>query len=431
MTIGLDLSSLQGSHRMRGIGYTLINFINNIPPDLRKKHDFVFFYYIEGNRDDPLELFDLNDINYVVRPLVDPKKIGPVLPGKFNLIVKFINKLVSLRYLYFGDARIHDVKGIDVFLQTDQMIGVPKGWGMKKVFIAYDVIPYVLGSDYLWDYKTSRSRGQPRQAAVRCSLRRWSYIHKLRVNATRSDKVIAISETTRKDFLKYVRSSRRKIVTIPLGVNRPEEAIGNARTEMHRYIDTSWGYLKRPFKMDEATKFLLFVGGADHRRKLDELVMAFNHLRAQGHELKLVLAGDIMRGPESIPVHDTQLALRNSSYADDIIYLGFVSDQERNWLYNNALVFVFPSRYEGFGLPVLEAMQYGTPVITYKNSSIAEAAGSAALYADSYLDIVKFVQDLESNPKLRKKYASLGKKQASNFTWEETSNRIMDVITAR
>lgn len=426
MTIGLDLSSLQGPHRMRGVGYTLINFINNIPANLRTRHKFVFYFYTEGGYNDPLELLDLNGIEYEVRPLESVKKIGPELPGRLHIITRLIHKITSLRHLYLGDPRIRNLDGVEVFLQTDQMVSVPKAWRIKKAFIAYDVIPYVLESDYLWGYGTARAHGRSRQLALRHALRRWEYVHKLRTNARRSDKVLAISRTTQEDFARYVKPSRKKIVTIPLGINQPRKG-DPAEPQMHRYIDTSWGYLKRSFKLDKNTRFLLFVGGSDYRRKLDDLVVAFNHLRAQGYELKLVLAGDIMRGPGCIPIKSVREELEKSSYADDIIFMGFVDDEQRDWLYTNALAFVFPSWYEGFGLPVLEAMSYDCPVISYRNDATIEVAGDTPTYTDGPQGIVEAVSRL-INKGVRKRSDSTRLVQARKFNWQTTSTMIINEL---
>lgn len=430
MTIGLDLSSLQGPHRMRGIGYTLINFINNIPPEQRQKHDFVFYYYTDEGHDDPLELLDLKDLKYTVRSLEQPKENPRELPGRLSMLSRIFKKLSSLGAVYRGDPRIQDTNGIDVFLQTDQMVTPPRGWGLKKAMIAYDVIPYVLEADYLWGYKTARANGRSRLSAFKHAVSRKSYMHKLRVNARRCDKVIAISETTRKDFMKYARVSGSKITAVPLGVNVPGASSADSQPGMHHYVDSSWGYLKRPYKMDD-TPFLLFVGGADHRRRLDDLVTSFNHLRAQGHDLKLVLAGDIMRGPESIPIERTRTALETSSYADDIIFMGFVDDEQRDWLYNNALAYVFPSLYEGFGLPVLEAMSHGCPVISYRNEATVEVAGKTPMYADSAAGVTAHVLEILgfSDAKVKSLRAA-GKTHAKKYTWSDTVTKIFDIIGA-
>jgi glycosyltransferase involved in cell wall biosynthesis len=427
MTIGLDLSSLQSGHRMRGVGYTLINLLNNLPDEVKQRDRFVFFYHDSPDLPDPLEALRLNGTEYELRPLAKQRRLAFRLPGKLNVFVRFVNQFIGLWYIYSGDERFA-TEGIDTFLQTDQMIGLPRGRKIKKAFIAYDVIPYVLEWDYLWNYKTARAHDLPRQAAIRCAARRWMYIHKLRVNVRRADKVLAISEATRKDFLKHARAPLKKIATTPLGVNPSQNFDSSSFPAMHRYAETSWGYIKRPYRFNSVTPFVLFVGGGDQRRKLKDLVTAFNLIRARGFNLKLVLAGDTMQGPLNIPTGDIQNALKESSYIDDIIFMGFVSDRQRDWLYRNALAFVYPSRYEGFGLPVLEAFSYQCPVVAYRNAATLEIAGEAPLYANSAEQIRDHIISLINSDSLAKKSLTASKPHIDKYTWQNTVRDIFKAI---
>jgi glycosyltransferase involved in cell wall biosynthesis len=428
MKIGLDLSSLQSAHRMRGIGYTLINLINNLPAELKHKHSFVFYLYTDKGSDSPLDILDLEGITYETRALHPARRINKTLPGKFNLLIRLLNQVVSISDTYFGDSRIRDIGGIDIFLQTDQSISLPKG-GSKKAFIAYDVIPYVLEWDYLWNYETARLHGLPRQASIRCSARRWAYIHKLRVNTRRANKVISISDVTREDFLRYTGAPEDKIVTVPLGVNSPKRFSVHEPLKMHRYIASSWGYLRRPFSFDNVPPFLLFVGGADKRRRLEDVVTAFNHLRGQGYDVKLVLAGDSMQGPTNISTEVIQKALLESSYIDDIIFMGFVDDRQRDWLYSHALAFVFPSKYEGFGLPVLEAFSYGCPVVAYPNQATVEVARDVPIYANNYRELAQSVAELlDQSPAASKELKERSIQQAEGFKWAKTASDVISLI---
>ncbi len=430
MTIGLDLSSLQGAHRMRGIGYTLINFINNISEPDRRKHNFIFYIYPES--DDPLELLNLEGLVYEIRPLKHCFRVKKQLPGRLNLFVSAFNQLVQLKDLYIGDSRIKELSGVDFFLQSDQSQHLPRWkWRMKRGLIIYDIIPYVLEWEYLWSYKTARRHGFSRKAALRVKARRWLYGHKIRLNTRHADILFSISEHTKKDFVRYVGVSAKKIIVTPLGVNLPSGESGEG-LNLKQYVKSSWGYMKRELKLDADIPFILYVGGADKRRKLQDLVTAFNHLRAEGHDLKLVLAGDSMQGYDSIATEEIQYALKTSSYKGDVVYMGFADDQTRDWLYHHALVFVFPSRYEGFGLPVLEAMSYGTPVISYDNDATKEVALTEPMYVNDAEGVYTAVlQLLESTKKDLAFISQRNKRHARKYSWNKTASFMVSRLEAK
>ena len=159
MTIGIDISPLQTHHRMRGIGYTVLNLINNLPNEQKQRNNFVFFKYSgSGSTDlDPLTLLNLEGLNYEVRDIKHRKRFSKKLPGKLYLINSALNQLIELRDTYFGDSRLSSIKDIDIFLQTDQSQSLPRSGRTKKVMILYDLIPYALEWEYLWSYQTARN----------------------------------------------------------------------------------------------------------------------------------------------------------------------------------------------------------------------------------------------------------------------------------
>ena len=314
MNIAIDLSPLQSPHRMRGIGYTLINFINNISDEERKQHFFIFFVsppestYFTG---DPLDLLVLKGMTYEVRSIGYSKQrrssklnalgklyymftksrqhMQRMLPMKIQRLLNRLGRgYRSLRAFYFGDPRQQDLSNIDVYLQTDQSQSLPAKNSIKKALILYDIIPYVLESDYLWSYRTSRKYGLSRKRALVSKLRRWLYVHKVRLNTKNADYLLAISQHTKEDFVHYLTVPPAKIKVVPLGVSKPKNNTTN-NPILHHYVKTSWGYIKRPLTLDSTVQFLLFVGGADRRRKLEDLVTAFNHLRARGQKTQTSL----------------------------------------------------------------------------------------------------------------------------------------------
>lgn len=431
MTIGIDLSPIQGYHRMRGIGYTLINFINGLPTDVRKKHRFIFYAlpFEKSDFGDPLELLNLENMDYEIRPLKAARKISRKLPGRLNMLVSALNNLLEIKDLRFGDSRINSLSGLDAFMQFDQKQAVPRKFGLKKILIIYDIIPYAVEWDYLWSYKTARQiHGFSRKAALRCKVRRWLYIYKIKLNVRRASLLLAISEVTKQEFVSDMKVSPKKIVVTPLGVDLPSKVSGK-EASLHQYIKTSWGYRKRDLELDSSVPFILFVGGVDKRRKLADLVTAFNLLRAQGIVMKLVLAGDSMQGPNNIATEEIQHALKSSSYLEDIVFMGFVDDSIRDWLYRNAMAFVFPSRYEGFGLPVLEAMIHKCPVISYKNDATLEVAGTAPLYAENADDIrLSVLKLLAVGQKGLESIGQAGYKQARKYSWSQTARSMIDEL---
>lgn len=431
MKIGVDISSLQGPHRMRGIGYVTLNFLKNLPDNLFTEHSLVLFAY--NTTDYPaseilLEL-GLNEKNIEIRTLHDTP-VSLNMPGKLKYLSKALRKLRELNDYRFGDSRIKKIRDLDAFIQLDQSQPLPRlRHGAKNYFIGYDLIPYALESHYLWSYSTARKKGLSRKASIKCLVRRFLYIKKLKINSKRAHRIFAISKTTANDYVKYVGVSGKKIKIVTLGVNPP---VDHHETKddglVRRYYHTSWGYLPRPFSL-KSKRFLLFVGGADHRRRLADLVAAYNHLRAEGHDFLLVLSGDTMQGPRNVPTHEIQKALTGSAYEEDIVYLGFTDDHTRDWLYRNAFAYVFPSIYEGFGLPVLEAMSYGTPVISYRNTATIEVAGDVPLYANDPLSIrdeaTKLMNISSSDKDLLEQDS---KTRASKYSWRNTSLRIISVI---
>lgn len=430
MNIAIDLTPLQGPHLQRGVGQTLLNFLRNIDNNHKKSNHFIFYLYED----------DSSDVNNIISEQkfssVETRYIAAIgKPKKPN------NKILKLFYFASlalalplkqqrGDARLgrEELSDIDFFFQFDQNQPLPKKRKVKSVLIAYDIIPYVLECDYLKSYSTVRREGSGRKAALKSSLKRWAYLNSLKINTKRARKVLAISQHTKNDFIKYVKVPQKKIEVCLLGINPIiDGSVCKDSQKIDRYVYTSWGSLPQKSNLPKKP-FLLFVGGVDPRRKLVDLISAYNNLRAQGEDIALVLCGDTMLGWDKIPNTEIRDYLKHTSYLDDIYFLGFAEDSVKNWLYRSAVAFVYPSVYEGFGLPVLEAMQYGTPVVTYKNSSIGEIAGGAAIYAHDGSTIKKSVEELLTSAATRDKYKAMGKKQASKYSWTKTAKEIINKL---
>lgn len=454
MKIGIDLSPLQSPHRMRGIGYTLINLINNIPASEKKKHTFVFYEWINliPEFGDPIELVDVSGLDYTIHaldhtshPKPDAKRRNSIrtqfrstrqslqrrLPRRVQHFLTVSSDMLAILWGNYSDKHWSSgLSDIDIFIQTDQSATLPHNHKFKKIMLIYDIIPYVLEHAYLISYRTARLKGHSRKGAFRLQAHRWLYIHKLKINIKHADQLVAISNQTKNDFVNYLKTPDSKISVIPLGVTPPSTKKTD-NVALYKYVSTPWGYIKRRVELNADIPYILFVGGADRRRKLDDLVTAFNIVKAQGYNIKLVLAGDSMQGPDNISTEETRLALKNSSYLKDIIFMGFIDDDQRDWLYENALAFTFPSKYEGFGLPILEAMIRGCPVISYENAAIREVAHNSILYAKNLLDLSQYIiKLLTMDEKEKNNIIETGIRHAQKYSWEKTVSSILLSITS-
>lgn len=178
--------------------------------------------------------------------------------------------------------------------------------------------------------------------------------------------------------------------------------------------------------LPEGTSYFLYVGSAYPRKNLDRILEAYLSLpeaQKKKHFLVLVLTGVVSH------LSDFKERNRKTLSEPNIIVLGGVSEEELVRLYSSAVVFLFPSLDEGFGLPIIEAMRCGCPVITSNVSCMPEVAGDAAILVDPYIvnDIMSAMKDLASNPVRRDELRQKGFDRAKHFSWKETARRTMDV----
>jgi glycosyltransferase involved in cell wall biosynthesis len=213
------------------------------------------------------------------------------------------------------------------------------------------------------------------------------------------DAVLASSESTKADLIKYYKLPEDKIHVVHLGLSLKVAAVKK----------------KEPF--------ILYVGTLEPRKNIEGLVRAYAILKSQGFTRKLVIAGRNGWRYENI-----FRLIKNYNLQDDIICKGYVSEEEKDELYRKAELFVWPSFYEGFGLPVLEAMARGTPVVTSRVSSMPEVAGEAAMLVnpESPEDIARGIREALSTATY-KKMVKEGLKRAGYFTVEKMIKKTLAV----
>jgi glycosyltransferase involved in cell wall biosynthesis len=232
--------------------------------------------------------------------------------------------------------------------------------------------------------------------------------------AKRAERIFTVSETSKADILRYCDVPAERIIVVYNAIDdrfaTPPDAEAVERVR-ERY------QLSGPFA--------LYVGNIKPHKNLERLIDAFDLVRRGGYErLELLIIGDqISKYPRLRRAVDTHKLHKH------VRFLGFVPDDTLAALYRLATVFVFPSLYEGFGLPPLEAMASGTPVVTSNRSSLPEVVGDAAVLVDPYSasSIAEGIQKVLGDADLRRTLAARGLARAMQFSWESSIRRIHEV----
>jgi len=230
--------------------------------------------------------------------------------------------------------------------------------------------------------------------------------------------VITISHTSKNDVMHLFRVPADKIAVTHLASMPIYRCIEN-RYEVRQAI------LKYGLDMEQ---YILHVGTADVRKNIPCLIEAFSILATDFPYLKLVLVGSQgWKNKEEIRI---QQAIQTYNLTDRVLRLGYVFDKELVYLYNGAALFAFPSLYEGFGIPVLEAMSCGTPVVTSNVSSLPEVSGDAAVLInpESADDLASAMRTILNQPTYRQTLIERGIERARQFSWERTARETVHVF---
>lgn len=240
------------------------------------------------------------------------------------------------------------------------------------------------------------------------------YTRLVSIAAKRADAIIADSKASKRDIVRLLGIPAERVQVIYLAVDRrfrpitDEAHLKDVRRRYHLPAD-----------------YILYLGGLDQRKNLAALLKAFKRLTS---DLQLVIAGRLpARDTPFFP--DPRRMVRELDLEERVAFIGWVPEEDKPALYSMAKLFVFPSLYEGFGLPPLEAMACGTPVIASNASSLPEVVGDAGLLIDPHdaAGLAEAMAALLDDERLRKGLGQRGFERARRFSWEETARETLKV----
>ncbi|MBU0478512.1 glycosyltransferase family 4 protein [bacterium] len=231
--------------------------------------------------------------------------------------------------------------------------------------------------------------------------------------AIRAKKIIAVSENTKIDIVNYLGVKKDKVVVIYNGVSEifKKPASQEEREKLRR-------------KLNLHEKYILNVSNMKKHKNIETLIEAYSKLRKKGIEQRLLLVGGKKERIGELKIYAEQFNVDK-----DIVFLQNINFKELPLLYQICDIFVFPSLYEGFGLPLVEAMASRVPVVTSNVSSMPEVVGNAGITvepknADS---LAEAIEKVISDSKLREDMIKMGIKQIEKFNWQDTARKTLDV----
>ncbi len=376
MIIGIDIRVL-GSGTKSGVQEYTENLLAHLLP-LNKSIKFKLFYSSFRN--------DLKKYEWMNLPNVEV--------FSFRFPIKILFGLARL----FNRPRIDKlVGGVNVFFSPHFLLA-PLSSGCKRVTTFHD-LSYIRFKELFSWRRNAWHKFQIRPSD-------WSNL---------SDKIIAVSQSTKKDLIEKYDLPSIKIRVIYSGTSdtvfRPPE------DEMEAF----------KIKNNLPDKFILFLGKLEPRKNIPGLIRAFNLLKDSNEFEDLAL---VIVGSEGWLYDNIYREAKASRYKDRIIFKNYIKDEDRKFYYSLASVFVYPSFFEGFGFPPLEAMACGTPVITSFNSSLPEVVGEGGILVDpnGVVDISMAIKNVLTDVGLREVLVRKGIERAQVFVWNKCARETLDLL---
>lgn len=319
-----------------------------------------------------------------------------------NLKKSLLHYFPENNYTFFtqGEVLPHDTDVVHYPYFEPFFLTLPFRKKFKTVVTVHDFTPFVFPKEF-----PSGMKGRMKWFFQRNSLRN-------------VDAIIADSEISKKDIIKYAGIDESKITVVYLAASE--------KFKKKKLLEGNVKDFRKKYNLPEY--FALYVGDVTWNKNLPRLITAVKKTN-----IPLVMVGKALVTKDFDTTNpwnqDLKKTLNLISNSNQFILPGFVGDKDLQSFYSLATVFAMPSLYEGFGLPILEAMACGVPVVTAASGSIPEVAGDAAFYVDpsDINSISQGIKKVFENKSLRSALSEKGLKQAEKFSWEKTASKTMQV----
>jgi len=358
-------------NRLEGIGWFTFESFKRITR-LHPEHEFFF-------------LFDRDfDQEFVFSSNVTPIKLNPQARHPI------------LWYFWFEYSVRHFIEKnkIDLFISTDGYLSLKTN--IPQIAVIHDI-------NFFHFPKTIPP------------FARWYYNHYFPKFSKKSIRIATVSEFSKKDIVKSYGIDPDKIDVVYNGANEKYTPLSEEEVVRTRA------------QISEGNPYFVFVGAFNPRKNISRLLQAFDQFKSQHQSnIKLIIVGEEMYGTsEMISI------LKKLRYKDDIIFTGRLDVERLRLVIGSALAMTYVSYYEGFGIPLLEAMKCGVPIVASDQTSIPEVAGDAAIYVNPFSpeSISEGMNRIVSDANLRDQLIKNAAKQRQKFSWDKTANEFYNCIT--
>lgn len=375
MKIGIDIRMLSEGKRTGVEGYTL-NLLTNLFKFDKENQYKLFFNSFRGPSFDIDKAFDF--------PNVEIKK------------TKIPNKLLNLSFVLLNYPKISKILDCDIFFAPNiSFYSLEKD--CKNIITFHDLA----FSHYSHFYSIKR--------------RLWHRVVNPQKLARENDHIIAVSKATKDDLISTYNISKDKIKVIYSGLDENLK-ISSDNVKLEE--------IRKKYRLPQ--DFILSLGSIEPRKNIVGLISAYEKLRDEDKiDKKLVIAGE-----KAWCYKEIFKAWEKSKYKDDIVFPGFIEEEDKAYLYNLSKLFVYPSFYEGFGFPALEAMACGVPVVTSFISSLPEVCSGAALLIDPYNidDLALGIYNGVVDKDLRRRLIEKGLERVKDFKWSNCARSVLNML---